>query len=97
MPNSIRPSSTIPICLDVGTNTQKFLDDPLYLGVRQKRPSPEVMVEFMEEFMQEMTAAFPKLLIQFEDFESTKAFDFLARFRHRYPVFNDDVSYSYIY
>jgi hypothetical protein len=34
----IRPGSTLPICLDLGTNTQKFLDDPLYLGIRRKRP-----------------------------------------------------------
>lgn len=34
----IRPESTVPICLDLGTNTQKYLDDPLYLGIRQRRP-----------------------------------------------------------
>jgi malate dehydrogenase (oxaloacetate-decarboxylating)(NADP+) len=62
----IRPESTIPICLDLGTNNQKYLDDPLYLGLRQKRVSDEVMTEFMEEFMYEMSRAFPKLLVQFE-------------------------------
>lgn len=87
---SIRPCSTIPICLDLGTNTQKFLDDPLYLGVRQKRLSTEVMTEFMEEFMHEMTTAFPKLLIQFEDFSTDHAFLYLEKFRNL-PVFNDDV------
>lgn len=63
---SIRPSSTVPICLDLGTNNQKFLDDPLYLGLRRRRVTDQEMTEFMEEFMREMTAAFPKLLIQFE-------------------------------
>ncbi|KAI0266467.1 malic enzyme [Gloeopeniophorella convolvens] len=87
----IRPSSTIPICLDLGTNNQKFLDDPLYLGLRQKRVSDEVMTEFMEEFMLEMSRAFPKLLVQFEDFSTEHAFHYLDLFRHRYPVFNDDV------
>jgi len=62
----VRPSSTIPICLDLGTNNQEFLDDPLYLGLRQKRVSDEDMTEFMEEFMLEMSRAFPKLLVQFE-------------------------------
>jgi malate dehydrogenase (oxaloacetate-decarboxylating)(NADP+) len=62
----IRPSSTIPICLDLGTDTQKYLDDPLYLGLRQKRVPREVMTEFMEEFMYEMSKNFPKLLVQFE-------------------------------
>lgn len=62
----IRPSSVVPICLDLGTNNQKFLDDPLYLGLRQKRVPEAEMTEFMEEFMREMSIAFPKLLIQFE-------------------------------
>ncbi len=62
----IRPSSAIPICLDLGTNNQKFLDDPLYLGLRQRRISDEDMTEFMEEFMLEMSRAFPRLLVQFE-------------------------------
>lgn len=87
----IRPSSTIPICLDLGTNNQKNLDDPLYLGLRQRRVSDEVMTEFMEEFMLAMSRVFPKLLVQFEDFSTEHAFYYLDSFRHRYPVFNDDV------
>jgi len=87
----IRPSSTIPICLDLGTNNQNYLEDPLYLGLRQKRVSDEVMTGFMEEFMYEMSRAFPKLLVQFEDFSTEHAFCYLDSFRHRYPVFNDDV------
>lgn len=67
----IRPSSTIPICLDLGTNNQNFLDDPLYLGLRQRRVSDQVMTEFMEEFMHAMSRTFPKLLVQFEVREVT--------------------------
>lgn len=63
---SIRPQSTIPICLDLGTNNDGFLEDPLYLGLRQKRVSDQEMTEFMDEFMHEMSMAFPKLMIQFE-------------------------------
>ncbi|KAI0000866.1 malic enzyme [Russula vinacea] len=104
----IRPSSTIPICLDLGTNNQEYLDDPLYLGLRQSRVSDEVMTEFMEEFMFAMSRAFPKLLVQFEVREvacstprlfGNPCVGLLHRaclllsgsFRHRYPVFNDDV------
>ncbi|RDB28053.1 NADP-dependent malic enzyme [Hypsizygus marmoreus] len=87
----IRPSSSIPICLDFGTNNQKFLDDPLYLGLRQKRVTGQEMTEFMDEFMHEMTVAFPKLLVQFEDFSTDNAFLYLERYRHKYPVFNDDI------
>lgn len=87
----IRPASTVPICLDLGTNNQKFLDDPLYLGLRHKRVADDLMTEFMEEFMHEMSAVFPKLLVQFEDFSTEHAFQYLDAFRHRYPVFNDDI------
>ena len=88
----IRPTSTIPICLDLGTNNQKYLDDPLYLGLRQKRVSSEVMTEFMEEFMDEMHATFPKLLVQFEDFSTDNAFLYLEKFRFKFAVFNDDIN-----
>ncbi|KAI1794290.1 malic enzyme [Ganoderma leucocontextum] len=87
----IRPESTLPICLDLGTDTQRHLDDPLYLGLRQKRVPMAVMDEFMDEFMAEMTATFPKLLVQFEDFSTDKAFGYLARFRDTHPLFNDDI------
>ena len=81
----------MPICLDTGTDTQKFLDDPLYLGLRQKRRPLAELDEFMDEFMHEMRAAFPKLLIQFEDFATDKAFAYLERYRARFPLFNDDI------
>ncbi|KAF7344406.1 Malic enzyme [Mycena sanguinolenta] len=87
----IRPHSTIPICLDLGTNTQKYLDDPLYLGLRKKRVPTAEMTEFMDEFMYEMSQAFPKLLIQFEDFSTDHAFLYLERYRNQYPLFNDDI------
>ena len=64
--SSIRPSSTIPIVLDLGTDNERFLEDPLYLGLRRKRVSDHEMNEFMEEFMDEMHNVFPKLLVQFE-------------------------------
>lgn len=41
----VRPSTTVPICLDLGTNTQKFIDDPLYLGLRRKRPDTEEVIK----------------------------------------------------
>ena len=56
----------MPICLDLGTNTQKYLDDPFYMGIREKRVPDQEMQEFMDEFMSEMNIAFPKMMIQFE-------------------------------
>ncbi|KIY53284.1 malic enzyme [Fistulina hepatica ATCC 64428] len=87
----IDPASTLPICLDLGTNTQKFLDDPLYLGARRKRPATAEMDEFMDEFMHEMATRFPKLVVQFEDFSTDNAFRYLARYRNKYATFNDDI------
>ncbi|KAG8899090.1 hypothetical protein FRB99_006941 [Tulasnella sp. 403] len=87
----IRPESTLPICLDLGTNNEKFIADPLYLGAPNKRVPNEEMEAFMDEFMFEMSAHFPKLLVQFEDFSTDNAFKYLARFRDKYPVFNDDI------
>ncbi|KAH9932963.1 malic enzyme [Fomitopsis serialis] len=87
----IRPSSTIPICLDLGTNNQKFLEDPFYLGLRQPRVPSVDMTAFMDEFMDAMRTVFPKLLIQFEDFSTDNAFLYLSRYRNRYPLFNDDI------
>ncbi|KAK0203750.1 malate dehydrogenase [Desarmillaria ectypa] len=87
----IRPTSTIPICLDLGTNNQTYLDDPLYLGLRERRVPDDEMTEFMDEFMREMSVAFPKLMVQFEDFSTDHAFTYLERYRNKYPVFNDDI------
>jgi len=87
----IRPSSAVPICLDLGTSTEKYLNDPLYIGVRRPRPSPEVMDEFMDEFMDAMKEVFPNLLVQFEDFSTDNAFKYLDRFREKYRCFNDDI------
>lgn len=62
----IRPKSTVPICLDLGTDNPKNLADPFYLGLRRKRVTDEEMTEFMQEFMREMRSTFPQLLVQFE-------------------------------
>ncbi|KAI0036494.1 malate dehydrogenase [Vararia minispora EC-137] len=90
----IRPSSTLPICLDTGTSTQKYLDDPLYLGVRRPRPETEEARNsycWFREFMAAMRDVFPRLLVQFEDFSTDNAFRYLEMFRDRQLCFNDDI------
>jgi len=87
----IKPTTTLPICLDLGTNTEKFLNDPLYLGIRRKRPDTPEMDEFMNEFMEAMREVFPQLLVQFEDFSTDNAFRYLDMFRRKYRCFNDDI------
>ncbi|KDR82704.1 hypothetical protein GALMADRAFT_841399 [Galerina marginata CBS 339.88] len=87
----IKPTTTVPICLDLGTNTEKFLEDPLYLGVRRKRPDTAEMDDFMNEFMEAMKEVFPQLVVQFEDFSTDNAFRYLEMFRTKYRCFNDDI------
>ncbi|KAK0550374.1 hypothetical protein OC845_002694 [Tilletia horrida] len=88
----IHPRATIPIVLDMGTNTQKYLDDPLYLGLRRKRPvTSEEFYSFTDEVMQALHAKFPNLIIQFEDFSTDNAFGTLDRYKTQYPHFNDDI------
>ncbi|KAI1284359.1 NADP-dependent malic enzyme [Xylaria sp. FL0933] len=87
----IHPEKTLPIVLDAGTANEDNLKDPLYLGLRAKRPPPDVMQGFVDEFMEAVRDVFPEMLVQFEDFETEKAFNYLSRYRNDYKCFNDDI------
>ncbi|KAI9741476.1 MAG: hypothetical protein M1818_004282 [Claussenomyces sp. TS43310] len=86
----IHPEKTLPIVLDYGTANENNLSDPLYLGLRQKRvPSADAQA-FMDEFMEAVQDVYPEMLVQFEDFETEKAFGYLDRYKHK-KMFNDDI------
>ena len=87
----IDPRSTLPVMLDAGTDNQRLLDDPLYLGLRRRRLEGAEYLAFVDEFIESVDAAFPKALVQFEDFVTPHAFALLRRYRDRYRVFNDDI------
>ena len=87
----IPPAMTLPIMLDVGTENKQFQTDPLYIGMPHPRLRGEAYDSFLEEFMQAVTARFPKTLVQFEDFANHHAFALLQTYRDRYRVFNDDI------
>jgi malate dehydrogenase (oxaloacetate-decarboxylating) len=87
----ISPAYTLPIMLDVGTNNQQLLDDPMYMGWRHKRIEQAEYDAFIEEFMAAVTRRWPKVLLQFEDFAQTNATPLLARYRDRLCCFNDDI------
>ncbi|KAJ4420777.1 hypothetical protein N0V85_000492 [Neurospora sp. IMI 360204] len=87
----IHPDKTLPIVLDCGTANEINLRDPLYLGLRQKRIPVAEQQEFMDEFMEAAAEVFPEMVVQFEDFESEKAFNYLDRYRDQYKCFNDDI------
>ena len=87
----VHPWRCLPIMLDTGTNNEALLNDPLYLGIRQKRLSGHAYDELVEEFMAAAQEVFPDAVVQFEDFANHNAFRLLKRFRDRACCFNDDI------
>jgi malate dehydrogenase (oxaloacetate-decarboxylating)(NADP+) len=87
----LHPRFCLPVMLDVGTNNQALLDDPLYIGIRQKRLSGAALDEIVEEFVAAAQQVFPGIVIQFEDFANHNAFRLLRRYRDRICCFNDDI------
>ena len=87
----IHPECCLPVMLDVGTNNEDLLNDPYYIGLRQKRLSGAAYDELVDEFITAARGAFPGVLIQFEDFANHSAFRLLHKYRDKINVFNDDI------
>jgi malate dehydrogenase (oxaloacetate-decarboxylating)(NADP+) len=87
----VPPQYLLPLYLDAGTNNEQYLHDPLYLGMRKRRPSTEDLYSFVDEFVQAVQEVFPKCCIHFEDWTGKDAVHLLQRYRDKYCVYNDDV------
>ena len=87
----LHPNRTLPILLDVGTDNEELLNDPLYLGITHRRVHGDEFHEIVDEFVQAATARWPNVLIQWEDFTNDKAFPLLNRYRDEVLCFNDDI------
>ncbi|CAM3817651.1 NAD-dependent malic enzyme [Rheinheimera salexigens] len=87
----ISPAYTLPVMLDVGTNNQELLNDPMYMGLRHKRIEGEEYDEFVDLFLQAVKRRWPEAIIQFEDFAQPNAMPLLNRYREKYCCFNDDI------
>jgi len=87
----ISPAYTLPIMLDVGTNNEKLLNDPMYMGARHKRIDGSEYYEFVELFISAIKRRWPHVLLQFEDFAQPHAMPLLERYRDQLCCFNDDI------
>jgi len=87
----IPPATCLPVMLDVGTDNEALLADPLYMGLRQHRVRGQDYVAFVSEFIAAAQKIWPKVLIQFEDFANTTAFPLLQHWRDKACTFNDDI------
>lgn len=87
----ISPAYTLPVMLDVGTNNQKLLDDPMYMGARHKRIGQTEYDEFLDLFICAVERRWPQVMLQFEDFAQPNAMPLLSRYRDQICCFNDDI------
>lgn len=87
----ISPAYTLPVVLDAGTNNEKLLADPMYMGERHKRIPQQEYNDFIDLFLTAVKRRWPNAIVQFEDFAQPNAMPILQRYRDQLCCFNDDI------
>ncbi|AVK62659.1 NAD-dependent malic enzyme [Lactobacillus sp. CBA3606] len=87
----IDPSQVLPVSIDAGTNNQKLLDDPLYLGNRHKRVYGDQYYDVIDKFVEAEQKLFPESLLHWEDFGRSNAQVILDKYKDQIATFNDDI------
>jgi malate dehydrogenase (oxaloacetate-decarboxylating)(NADP+) len=87
----IHPALTLPVTIDVGTDNDELLEDPLYLGIPRRRLRGREYDELIDEFFDAVAGVFPKAVVQLEDFATSNAFRLLEEYRVRFCCFDDDI------
>ena len=87
----IDPDRVIPVSLDVGTDRESLLNDPLYVGNRHSRVRGERYDALVAAYVTAATKLFPKALLHFEDFGASNARRILEQYREEVRIFNDDI------
>jgi malate dehydrogenase (oxaloacetate-decarboxylating) len=87
----VDPTRTLPVFLDVGTNNQDLLNDPMYLGCRHPRINSADYDDFILTFVNEIHKQFPNAFLHWEDFGRGNARRILDQFQDELCTFNDDI------
>jgi malate dehydrogenase (oxaloacetate-decarboxylating) len=87
----IAPNRSVAVMLDVGTDRQSLLNDPLYMGNRHPRVPPDEYDRFLDAFVETASRLFPRAMLHWEDIGLSNARRLLDRYRDRLLTFNDDI------
>ncbi len=87
----VHPEHCLPVLLDVGTDNEDRLKDPIYIGWQHKRVRGQEYDDFVEAFVSAVKKRWPHILLQWEDFAGSNAARLLERYRNQLCTFNDDI------